>query len=218
MKLSDFTLSVLKNFATINDGIVLFPGSHIRTVSDPEGIFAEAEVDDVFTSEFGVFDLNNFLGNVSTLNQPELTFNGKQVKLDDGVFQVNYTGYDKSLIAHPPEGKTIRIVDPDVTFDLPKDILSKLLKLAAMNSLSSLTVQGVDGKLSIKMHEKTNPDSHSAATPIGNFEGANFTANFKVENMKMLPDDYLVELKSGVMAKFTSKTRKLSYVIGMQTK
>lgn len=216
MKLTEFALTVLKNFSTINDGIVLRPGSIIRTVTEGESILAEAEVDDIFPNEFGVHDLNNFLGNVSTLNNPDLDFQNNSVILNDGVFCLTYVGVAPTLITSPPADKTVRLHNPDVTFDLPKDTLLKLLKLASMNSLSNLSVIGEAAQLRLQTHEKSNPDSNMAFTPIGTFQGDDFKATFKTENLKMLPDDYVVDLKKGVFAKFTSKTRKLTYFIALE--
>jgi hypothetical protein len=214
MKLSEFALTSLKNFSTINDGIVLRPGSVLRTVSTEGNIFAEAEVDDVFPVEFGIYDLNNFLGNIGALANPELEFNDKQVVMDDGTISFSYFGAKSvDLIDAPPAGKKVKLDNPDVTFDLPKDTMQKLMKLASMNGLTYINVVGEGGTLKLRTYDKSNPDSNSALTPVGNYQGDDFTAMFKIEHLKMLPDDYVVDMKKGVFSRFTSKTRKLKYYI-----
>lgn len=218
MKLSESALAILKNFSTINDSIVFYPGSTISTVTEGDGIFAEAEVEDVFPVEFGIYDLSNFLGNISALNDPDLTFEEKTVILDDGTFRMSYRGVSPTLITSPPQGKTVRMPDPDVTFDLSKETLLKILKLAAMNGLNNLSVVGEAGTIHIRTQDVSNPDSASVSTPVGTFSGEDFVAVFKTENLKMLPDDYVVSLKKGFFAQFVSKTRKLSYSIGMDVK
>lgn len=217
MKLSELTLTALKNFATINESIILRPGSVIRTMSTEEHIFAEVEVDDVFPVEFGIYDLNNFLGNIDVLNNPDLNFTEKVVHMDDGAIALSYYGAKStSLITAPEAGKRINLKSPDATFDLTKDIFQKMMKIASMNKLAYLGVVGENGLIKIKTYDKKNPDSNNAYTPVGNFEGDDFTALFKVEHLKMLPDDYVVEMKNGVFAKFSSKNRKLQYVIGQE--
>lgn len=218
MKLSDFSLAVLKNFSTINDGIVLRPGSIVRTVNEEQSIFAEAEVDDQFPVEFGIDDLNNFLGNVTTIGNPELSFEANTVLISDGKFSLNYKAHAPDLITAPPPGKKVKLDDPDVTFDLPKETLAKLLKLAAMNGLPNLSVIGSNGELKLQTHEKADKNSNSAYTPVGPFVGEDFTATFKTENLKMIPDEYVVDLKKGLFARFTSKTRKLKYFIALEAK
>jgi hypothetical protein len=218
MKLSEFALVALKNFSTINDGIVLRPGSVIKTVNEEETIWAQAEIDDVFPVEFGIYDLNNFLGNIAALSNPELTFEDNTVRLSDGTFTLLYRGRVTSLIKAPPKGAALKLDDPDIVFDLSKDILLKLLKLSAMNGLSFVTLIGDDTneELRLQTHERNNPDSNMAFIPLGKHEGAPFTASFKVDNLKILPDDYVVELKNGAFAKFSSKTRKLTYFISQE--
>lgn len=213
MKLSEFALTSLKNFSSINDGIVLRPGSFIRTVSAEGNIFAEAEVDDVFPVEFGIYDLNNFLGNIGALTNPELDFNDKQVLMDDGTISFYYGAKSASLIDAPPEGKKVKLDNPDVTFDLPKETFQKLMKLASMNGLTHINIVGEGGTLKLRTYDKQNPDSNSALTAVGSYQGDDFTAMFKIEHLKMIPDDYVVDMKKGVFSRFTSKTRKLKYYI-----
>jgi hypothetical protein len=218
MKLSEFALTVLKNFSTINDGIALRPGSKIKTINEEESIFAEAEVDDVFPVEFGIDDLNNFLGNITTLGNANLDFNGNSVLLSEGGFSLTYRATPLDLITVVPVGKKVKLDNPDVTFDLPKETLAKLLKLAAMNSLSNLSVIGFGGELRLQTHDKSDRESTAAFTPVGAYAGEDFTATFKTEHLKMLPDDYVVDLKKGIFARFTSKTRKLIYYIALEAK
>jgi hypothetical protein len=81
MKLSESTLSILKNFSTINSGFIIRPGKLQKTLSTDKSIMAEVEFDDDFTTEFGIYDLNQFLGNVSALNNPDLEFDDIPVLL-----------------------------------------------------------------------------------------------------------------------------------------
>ena len=84
MKLSEYGLSVLKNFAAINPGMVIRKGKVQQTISQEENILVRAELEDEFTIDFGIADLNQFLGNVTTLQNPELSFTEKMVTMDDG--------------------------------------------------------------------------------------------------------------------------------------
>ena len=53
MILSDDTLNVLKNFATINPNLVLKPGQRVSTISEAKTIMASAEIVEDFPQEFG---------------------------------------------------------------------------------------------------------------------------------------------------------------------
>ena len=77
MKLNTNTLDTLKNFADINTNILIKPGKELSTISTMRNIFAKAEITEEFTNEFGIYDLNEFLSVVTSLNKPELTLEDK---------------------------------------------------------------------------------------------------------------------------------------------
>jgi hypothetical protein len=217
MKLSENTLSVLKNFASINSGVVLREGNTQKTISPEKSILVEATLEDNLDADFGIYDLNQFLGNVTTLRNPELTFTSEYVKLDDGDFSLTYLACSPSLIISPPD-KELALKSVDCKFSLTNAVLQKLLKIATMNSLPNLTVVGKDGELHLKIHERTNDTSNSGTTKIGDYAGKDFTATFKTENLKLLPDDYNVEIQAGAFAKFENVKGNLKYFIALETK
>lgn len=217
MKLSENTLSVLKNFASINSGVVLNSGKTQKTISPEKSILVEATLEDDIPNQFGIYDLNQFLGNVTTLRNPELTFNKDNVKLDDGELSFNYHACSANLIITPPD-KELVLKNVDVTFNLPNVTLQKLLKVATMNSLPNLSVLGKNGELLLKIHEKANDTSNSGTIKIGDYTGQDFAATFKTENLKLLPDDYNVEIQKGAFAKFENTAGNLKYFIALETK
>ena len=74
MKLSDATLDVLKNFSTVNQNILEKEGSKLRTMSTMKNILAEAEVTEAFPQDFGIYDLNEFLGVLTLVKDADLDF------------------------------------------------------------------------------------------------------------------------------------------------
>ena len=62
MKLSKETLSVLKNFATINGNILIKSGDRLSTISAQKNVMASVSVKETFDRDFGIYDLNEFLG------------------------------------------------------------------------------------------------------------------------------------------------------------
>jgi hypothetical protein len=217
MKLSENTLSVLKNFASINSGVLLNTGKVQKTISPEKSILVEANLEDDIPNQFGIYDLNQFLGNVTTLRNPELTFTKDSVKIDDGELAFNYHACSGNLIITPPD-KELILKTVDVKFSLPNVTLQKLLKVATMNSLPNLSVLGKNGELHLKIHERSNDTSNSGTIKIGEYAGQDFTASFKTDNLKLLPDDYNVELQKGTFAKFENTAGNLKYWIALETK
>lgn len=217
MKLSENTLSVLKNFAGINSGAVLKVGKTQKTISPEKSILVEATLDDDLPSEFGIYDLNQFLGNVTTLKNPNLTFTKDSVTIDDGELALTYHACSPNLIITPPE-KELVLKSVDVKFSMTNATFQKLLKVATMNSLPNLSVLGKDGQLNLKIHERANDTSNHGYIKIGEYAGKDFTATFKTENLKLLPDDYNVEIQSGAFAKFENVAGNLKYWIALESK
>ena len=221
MKLSDNTLGVLKNFSAINSGLVLQKGNIQKTISPEKSILVEAEFEDTIPSQFGIYDLNQFLGNVSTLGNPDLSFSDNSVMMNDGDIAFNYYSCSPNLIVSPPD-KELKLKQTDVSFTLTNAILSKLLRLAAMNSLTHLSVVGKNGEIRLQTHEKANDTSNSASFKLNDYTGEDFVASFKVDNIKLVPGDYDVEMQLGAFAKFTSTSGvfkdKIKYFIALETK
>ena len=81
MKISKKTLEILKNYASINSNILVQPGNSITTISPVKNVLAEAKVEENFDTQFGIWDLNKFLGVVSLFNDPEFEFEDKCVNI-----------------------------------------------------------------------------------------------------------------------------------------
>lgn len=221
MKLSENTLSVLKNFSAINSGLVLQQGKTQKTISPEKSILVEVEIEDDIPNQFGIYDLNQFLGNVTTLGNPDLTFEEKSVLMNDGEITLSYYSCSTNLIVSPPD-KELKLKQVDVSFRLTNAILSKLLKLASMNSLTHLSVVGKNGEIRLQTHEKANDTSNHASFKLNDYAGADFAASFKVENIKLIPGDYDVEIQLGAFAKFIATggifKDKIKYFIALETK
>ena len=140
MKLSEKTLSLLKNFGSINQSILFKEGNKLRTISVMKNILAEAEIAEDIPQDFGIYDLNQFLNGLSLHQSPELDFeNNGYVVIREGKMRSKYFFADPSVIVSPPE-KEISLPTQDVCFELNTQELDKLLKvlLPYINFLISL--------------------------------------------------------------------------------
>lgn len=218
MKLHESTLTILKNFSSINAGVVLQKGNVQKTISPEQTILVEAKLEDDFAESFGIYDLNQFLGNVTFFKDPELNFSQEKVVIQEGEYVLNYGGCSPSLIISPPQGKELQLKNVDIKFSLPNHVLSKLLKLSSMNSLTHISVIGKNGELRLKAHEKANDTSNDASIKIGDHSGDDFAVSFKTENLRLIPDDYDVEIAIGSFSKWTNKNGNLTYFIALETK
>jgi hypothetical protein len=215
MKLSDKTVSLLKNFSTINQSILFKKGSNLRTISVMKNILAEATVDEDFPKDFGIYDLNQFLNGLSLHQDPELDFtNESYVRISEGKMRSNYFFSDPNVIIVPPE-KEISLPSIDVSFELKTQQLDRLLKAAAVYQLPDLSVDGDAGVVKLVVRDKKNDTSNDFSIVVGETD-SEFSFNFKVENIKILPGTYEVSISKKLLSEFTSKDRSLKYFIALE--
>ena len=215
MKLSEKTLSFLKNFSTINQSINFKQGSSLRTISVMKNILAEVTIDEELPKDFGIYDLSQFLNGLSLHNNPELNFEADNyVVIKEGRSRSNYFFADPSVIVTPPE-KEISLPSEDVSFELSTDQLDKLLKAAAIYQLPDLCVVGGAGVVKIMVRDKKNDTSNDFSVIVGETD-KEFSFNFKVENIKILPGTYEVVVSKELLSRFTSKNYDLRYWIALE--
>ena len=215
MKLSDSTLSLLKNFSTINQSILFKQGSKLRTISVMKNILAEATISEELPQDFGIYDLGQFLNGMGLHQSPELDFtNDNHVVIKEGKMRSKYFFADPNVIITPPE-KPIELPSEDVTFELSTDQLDKLLKAAAIYQLPDLSVVGENGAVKLLVRDKKNDTSNSFAIAVGETD-ATFNFNFKVENIKILPGTYDIVVSQKLLSRFSAKNYDLTYWIALE--
>jgi len=215
MKLSDKTISVLKNFSSINQSILFKEGSKLRTISVMKNILAEATVSEEFMKDFGIYDLNQFLNGLSLHQSPELDFkNDGYVVIREGKSRSKYFFADPNVIVTPPE-KDITLPSEDVCFEVSTDQLEKLLKASAVYQLPDLSAVGEAGVIKLVVRDKKNDTSNDYAVVVGETD-KEFSFNFKVENIKVLPGTYEVVVSQKLLSRFTSKNHDLIYYIALE--
>ena len=215
MKLSDITLSLLKNFSTINQSILFKQGSKLRTISVMKNILAEATVDEELPKDFVIYDLNQFLNGLGLHQSPELDFeNDGHVVIKEGKMRSKYFFADPQVIITPPD-KEITLPTEDVSFELSTQQLDKLLKAAGIYQLPDLAVIGEAGVVKLIVRDKKNDTSNTFAVTVGETDKV-FSFNFKIENIKILPGTYEVVVSQKLLSKFTNKDRDLRYYIALE--
>ena len=194
MKLSDNTLAILKNFAGINNSILVKEGNKLRTISVAKNILAEAEIKEEFPRDFAIYDLNQFLNGLSLHQDPDLDFQqSSYLSIREGKRRVKYFFADPNVIISPPE-KDITLPTQDVCFQMDSVTLEKLVKAAAVYQLPDLSAIGENGVIKLVVRDKKNDTSNEYAIVVGETD-KNFSFNFKVENIKIIPGAYDIALE-----------------------
>ena len=216
MKLSEKTFNLLKNFSSINQSILFKKGNSLRTMSVMKNILAEVEIEEDFPKDFAIYDLVQFLNNVSLCANPELDFTkDTYVKIVDGKhFETQYFFADPSVIITPPD-KTLTLPTEDVCFTLDTNNLTSLLKAAAVYQLPDLSAVGESGVVKLMVHDKKNDTSNEYSVIVGETNDV-FSFNFKVENIKILPGSYEVVISQKLLSRFVNENYNLTYFIALE--
>ena len=214
MKLSENTVNVLRNFATINQGLVFKSGNTLRTVSKQQNVLAKATVTESFDNNFAIYDLNRFLAVLSSMNDPDLTVGTGNVKIASGTSKTTYGLSDETMVVSAPDND-ISVQNAEVKFTLTKDNLAQVLKLSGVLGLPNIAVRGNRKKISIAAVDVKNQDSDVFSVDVGDTD-AEFQFIFVTENFKMIAGDYEVQISSKGVAHFKSKKDPLEYWIATE--
>lgn len=216
MQLSSDTVAVLKNFADINQNILVQKGNTLTTISTMKNILAEAEISDSIPQEFAIYDLPEFLRSIDLFQKPSLNFEGEShVNIADGNSKqsVKYFFADKSVIVAPT--KTITMPDTFVSFTFKKDMFEQLMKGITTLGLPDVAVIGDGTAIKMVATDKKNKSSNTYSVDISPSD-KKFTAYFKAENFKMVPDDYDVAVSSQKISHFVNRTKPVKYWIALE--
>lgn len=210
MKLTKKTVSLLKNFAGINQSIVVKSGSTLQTIANVKDVFAKVDVEESFPQDFAIYDLNEFLGVLSLFQDPNLEFTDSYVGINEGSGHQKYFYADPSVITTPPD-KGVSLPSVEVTAKLTKEQLSTLVRAASANGATDFTF--TDGN--IKVHDKSVPNSNSFTIDgIASATGS-YNLSISVDKLKMVADDYDIEICSKGLARFAGASG-VEYFVALQ--
>lgn len=216
MKLSEKTVNLLKNFASINQSIAFKKGNTLRTMSVMKNILAEAEIEEEIPRDFAIYDLVQFLNGVTLHDNPSIEFpNESNLTIREGKDRkTKYFFADPSVIVSPPE-KSIVLPTEDVCFNLDSTQLQSLLKASAVYQLPDLVAVGEAGVVKLVVRDKKNDTSNEYSINVGETD-QEFNFNFKVENIKILPGTYEVVISQKLLARFVNNNFNLTYYIALE--
>lgn len=215
MKLSDNTITVLKNFGAINSGIFLKKGKLVKTVSPSKNILAQATVADDIPSDFGIYDVNEFLSVVSLHKDDlELDFDSKNVVISGlkGRSKIKYRACDASMIVTPPE-KTLQMPTPEISFELSEEDFRWIMNAANVLSSPQICVESDGESITINTLDTTNDSAHTESLALDtNGTGSKYKMIFKTENIsKILSGPYEVKISSQGISHFKNKKVAIEY-------
>lgn len=209
MKLSKTTITVLKNFAGLNPNLLLKPGNHIVTRCG-DGLLADAEVEETFPIQFGIYDLNEFLAILSMFDSPDIEFDDKKVVVKEDRRKVTHYGAGAGIVKECPVIDLATLPAPDIEFDLPASTFQQVQKAASVLKVPDFFLLGDDGKITLQIADKRNSTSNSFENVVGETD-KEFRVSLRVEDFRFLPLDYRCSIRKKKIAVFEATSQSLRY-------
>ena len=217
--LSKKTLDVLKNFSTINSSIVFRQGSTVRTISNAENILAKFTGEEVFPSDFAIYDLSQFLSGISLFNDPQLEFTSTDfVSIRGGRQSAKYYFSDPEITLKSAPEKNVNFPGADLQFNLTADDLLALQKASAVYGLPDLTFQSEEGLDTIKLilRDKENDTSNTYDITVAGCSTGTYSLDVKIDNIRVLPGDYSIKVSKALISEWNNATVDLTYYIALE--
>ena len=217
--LSKKTLDVLKNFSTINSSIVFRKGSTVRTISNAENILAKFTGEEVFPTDFAIYDLSQFLRGIDLFNDPQLEFTSTDfVSIRGGRQSAKYYFSDPEITLKSAPEKNVNFPGADLQFTLSGEDLIALQKASAVYGLPDLTFQSEEGLDTIKLilRDKENDTSNTYDLTVAGTSTGTYSLDVKIDNIRVLPGDYNIKVSKALISEWTNSNYDLTYYIALE--
>lgn len=221
MKFSKDTLAIFKNFASINGGIVLTEGNFVMTRSVNGATYAEATIPEEIDSELAVYDLNSFLSILSLADDgADIALNKTgdiSIKSERSV--INWPSADPTTIVSPK--KRINFPQPNVTFDITGEDFGKIMRVSRGLGADTIAIKSTGKEIVVNAYNKisdTKLEKPLYTFQVSDYDGEEFNFIINLLNMKMIPDNYKVQLWASGDQMFASKFEgvNVSYVLAVE--
>lgn len=218
MELQEQTLNVLKNFSDINPNILIKEGNTLKTISEAKNVLATAIVDNEFSQQFGIYDLKEFIGVLSLVDQPNLKFSDESVTVSDqtGRSKIRYFFSPEETLTSPQ--KDINMPECEVQFKLDANTLNKLRSAASTLGHTNVSVTPGDGVLTLSVvdNENATSNAYSIDVPYTSKPDVPFTFVINISNLKIIPGDYEVSISSKLISEFKNTEVNIRYWIALE--
>ena len=214
IKIGNDTRTILKNFATINNGIKVESGNQLKTISNMKNILAVATINEQFPKNFSIYNLPEFLGATSLLEDPEFEFGDANLVIADSNTTMSYFYASEGMVNSPD--KMITMPECEISVDVSSTLLSELQKASSVLGVNDLVLESDGTKITFTVKDKKNATSNTFSRLVGEGNGSTYSMNFKIENLKVLEGNYEVQVSSKGISHFKNKDVDIEYFIALE--
>lgn len=218
MEFSDNTMTIFKNFADINQNILVKEGTKLKTISEARNVLSIAELDDTFPKCFGIYDLSEFIGVTNLVDKPNLSFEDEYLTISDSTGRSKIKYFYSAIDTLTTPSKDIVMPEGEVKFKLESAVLDKIKRAASTLGHTEVSIANSDGAIKISVIDSQNSTSNTFSIDIpGEYqEGTVFNYILNISNLKIIPDDYEVEISSKLISQFSNPRMNVKYWIALE--
>jgi hypothetical protein len=222
MQLSETTMAVLKNYAAINSNIMISEGNTLMTIAEAKNILSSATINETFSQNLAIYDLNEFLGVMGLVDEPRLAFEEQSVTINDstGRSKVRYYFTNPEMVTTPSQkmiDNARGMNDHEITFTLSQEDLNKLKKASSALGHTSMRISKHDNgvMLTIFDNESATGNTFDIEVP-GSHLGGDRDYVLNISNLKILSGDYEVGVSSKNISHFKNTSTSIEYWIALE--
>ena len=217
MNFSEKTVSILKNYSTINQSLLFRKGNVIKTISPQKTILAQATIEEEIPTDFGIYELNKFLGTLCLFSDHEVFISEHYMTIKSGASQSKYFFADPETIQTPPD-KPLPIDNVLCEFTLGQNDFKSVMQGANVLQLPEITIEGKNGDIWVVARDSKNTTTNTFERKVGEMtkQNVSFQSVLKVENLKMMPESYDCKITASGLLYMKSADGALQYWVASE--
>ncbi len=179
-----------------------------------KNILAVATVAEDFPQDFSIYNLPEFLGATSLMDDPDFQFNDSSLSVADNNSSLAYFYAAEGMVTAPD--KMITMPEAEIEFKVTSTLLTDLKKAAAVLGVNDLILKSDGTNVTLVVTDKKSPTSNTFSRIVGEGDGTTYDMNFKMENLKILDGNYDVQVSSKGISHFNNADVDLEYFIALE--
>jgi hypothetical protein len=215
--ISQKTMMVLKNFATINGSILIRKGNILKTISIGENAVAQYSCAETFPQTFGIYDLNQFLSGLTLFPDPVLRFDNEHyVTISGGGRSAKYYFSSPEITLKAAPEKDVAEFSSDMSFMISQEDILALQKASAVYGINDLKFESIEDVIRLSLVDKEDETSNVFSIDLPGDSTGTYEFFMKMENIRLLPGNYDVRISKHLITEWKHNALDLKYYIALE--
>jgi hypothetical protein len=106
----------------------------------------------------------------------------------------------------------------DLTVNITSELLTQVRKAAGVLGHSIVSLKGEDGTVTLSVVDPKNSSANTFSVVLdeNNSQQSSFDLQFLINNLKVLPGDYVVNISSKLISHWKNETIPVQYYIALE--